>query len=556
MSGSVADVRFEDGIAVPGPGGIKLATDVFRPAGAGRFPALLLRTPYDRRVAQTVGFAAPAWYAARGFAVAVQDVRGTGGSEGRFELFASEADDGAASAAWLAGQPWCDGRVGTYGYSYCGAIQPMTAAQGGSPIAAMAAGFYSLDVCSEWAYPGGVLSLAFLLSWSIDLRLGAARVERDHDLASRLEQASAEVPRLCRVLPLGDLTAELDLGSTPWGTWLHREPESSFWERYSGLEVDPALPTLHFGGWYDIFSTGTIAGYRRSRGPRRLLMGPWLHAPWNWTPRAPGRLIDDQVLAWFEHFLAAGAAPPELPVRAFALGSERWFDFEDWPPPGVVEAALHLRSSGRANSSEGDGRLSPEPPGGGEPGDVFVYDPARPLPAAGGHSCCDPAVAPAGPAPQNDVESSPGMLVYTSEPLRASVLLAGPVAVELSVRTSVSETDLVATLCRVDRDGRSINLLEGATRVRDHGEGGPLKIELGEICAGLAPGERLRLDVSSSRFPQWRRSLNRADLGSTAGSLADAVVARTELLHDDRAPSTLTLPLSPAGGWSGPSLPL
>jgi putative CocE/NonD family hydrolase len=544
MSSGSGEVRFDDGLRVPAADGTALVTDVFRPRGEGSFPALLLRTPYDRRVAQTVGFAHPAWYASQGFAVAVQDVRGRGESGGQFDLFAAEAEDGVASAAWLADQPWCNGRVGTYGYSYCGAIQAATAAASAGLIEAMAAGFYSADIRSDWAYPGGPLALAFVLSWSLDLRTGTARARREHDLLSRLERAAGEIQRLYRTLPLSELTDRLDLGVTPWAEWLGRGPEGAFWDRYSHLEVASEPPTLHFGGWYDVFAKGTIDGFRRSRGPRRLLMGPWLHGPWHWCERAPGRLVDEELVAWFQHFLGAAEAPGGPPVRAYALGTEEWLEFDDWPPSGFEEMVLHLRSDGRANTLDGDGRLTLSPAAATEPGDTFVYDPARPELAAGGHSCCDPAAVPAGPAWQNGAESSPGVLVYTSEPLAAPALLAGPVRVELSARSSAAETQLVATLCRVDREGRSTNLLEGAIRVHEHGEAGPLTLELGEVCAGLRSGERLRLDVTSSRFPQWERSMNRADLCSADAALEDAIVARTELLHNEGAPSMLILCLN------------
>src|SRR5258708_10104505 len=85
--------------------GTELVAEIWRPDAPGRFPVLLMRQPYGRRIASTLVYAHPAWYAAHGYIVAIQDVRGTGGSEGRFRLFADEEADGAEAAAWAADLP-------------------------------------------------------------------------------------------------------------------------------------------------------------------------------------------------------------------------------------------------------------------------------------------------------------------------------------------------------------------------------------------------------------------------------------------------------------------
>jgi putative CocE/NonD family hydrolase len=477
--------------------------------------------------------------------VAVQDVRGRHGSGGRFEPFVDEPSDGAATARWLAEQPWCDGRIGTYGYSYCGTIQPATAAAAEGAIAAVAPGFHSADLRGEWAFPGGALALAFLLSWSIELGIGDARRSGEAGRLGKLERAWGEMRRLYRTLPLDAIGGELGLGATPWGEWLSRRDDDPFWERYRPLSAAPETPALHHGGWYDVFARGTVAGYRRSPGPRRLLMGPWLHAPWSWSERASGRVVDDELVAWFRCHLRDEDPPDGPAVRVFALGREEWLAFESWPPPECGETRLELGSGGRANTCYGDGWLAPEPGPRGAGADSFVSDPAAPAPAPGGHSCCDPALVPAGPADQAAAERSPAVLVYTTPPLEAPALIAGPVRLELSAATSAPRSLLAATLCLLGRDGRSVNLLEGVGHVEGGGDPRPCSIDLCEVCAEIATGERLRRDVSGCRIPQWERCLNRAGLGPGRGTLADALVARNEVAHRDGARSVLVLPL----GW-------
>ena len=112
--------------------GVRLATRLWRPDpagphGPGPWPVLLMRHPYGRAIASTVTYAHPAWYAARGFLVAVQDVRGRGDSEGRFRGFAGEAADGATAVRWARHLEGANGRVGTYGFSYQGLTQLLNA---------------------------------------------------------------------------------------------------------------------------------------------------------------------------------------------------------------------------------------------------------------------------------------------------------------------------------------------------------------------------------------------------------------------------------------------
>src|SRR5579872_2264441 len=100
------------------PDGVELDTGVYRPAATGRFPGLLMRTPYGRTAAETSVFPHPTGYTRRGFAVVVQDVRGRESSGGEFDPLLNEAQDGAETVAWCGAQPWSNGCVGMYGFSY------------------------------------------------------------------------------------------------------------------------------------------------------------------------------------------------------------------------------------------------------------------------------------------------------------------------------------------------------------------------------------------------------------------------------------------------------
>lgn len=537
-------VRRDEAVPLVTRDRVTLMADVYRPAAAGRYPGLLLRVPYDRRVAQTAGgYAHPSWYAAHGFVVAVQDVRGRFGSGGLFDPFMAEAEDGAEAIEWLADLPACDGRVATYGYSYCGAIQLAAAARNPEPLAGVAPGFYSTAIRDEWAYPGGILALAFAAGWGLELAVGAARAAGEADRAARLEHAARSLATNLSRLPLTAAIAELEGECAPWPDWMLHEPDHDYWRRYDGMFSAAQVPSLHVGGWYDVFSRGTIAGFQEAQAERRLLMGPWWHSPWTWSPAAPAQRVNDRMLAWAQQLLHGASAVDLPPVEAFVIGGDEWLMESSWPPAGAEPRTFHLASDGRANGADGGGRLTDEPADGQEPADIYVYDPADPLRAPGGHSCCDPETAPMGPADQRPYESSMAVLVYTSPRFERDLLIAGPAAVTLFAASDCDETDFVVTLCAVDRHGRSTNLLEGAVRaaageafeVREH------RIPLGDVCARIPRGWALRLDVSSSRFPQWRRSANRADVCTAEATLSDVRTATNMVFHDAERASCVTL---------------
>jgi putative CocE/NonD family hydrolase len=164
------------------------------------------------------------------------------------------------------------------------------------------------------------------------------------------------------------------------------------------------------------------------------------------------------------------------------------------------------------------------------------------------------AIAPMGPADQEPHEASKGVLVYTSEPVGRDLVLLGDAAVEVHAATTARDTDFTARLCVVDRDGRSTNLKEGIVRARfrnslgepsllEPGEVVGYRIPLGPVGLRVEAGQRIRLDLSSSDFPQWDRNLNTGGaLGAEPATAA--VVATQTVFHDSRRPSRLLLPVA------------
>jgi putative CocE/NonD family hydrolase len=544
--------------------GVELAADVYRPSGAGRHPVILMRVPYDKRHAQTNTFRHPSWYAGQGYTVVIQDTRGRHASGGEFEPFANEAADGYDTVEWAAALPHSNGRVGMYGLSYAGATQLQAALAGPPSLEAICPGLTSSDYHDGWAYRGGALALAFDVSWATFLGIGDACRGGRADAAAALSGALERNDERCSQLPLADLDFA---GEAPYfADWLAHPSRDQYWRRWSVGDAYERIdvPALHIGGWYDIFATGTVRNFVGLRGggasstardSQRLLMGPWHHeiqASGSATGNAASSddVLDAWQLRWFDHFLRDednGVLDHE--ASAYLLGAERWYEGE-WPPPGAREQRLFLRGEGNANSRLGDGRLAADPPA-VEAADVFVYDPLSPVPSAGGCSCCVPGLTPMGPAAQCDVEILRDVLVYTSAPLERPLTTIGEVSATLFVTTSEEDTDFTVKLCDVDRDGRSVNLVQGIVRGRYRdGLDAPapmepfavyrLTVELGPLAAVFAAGHRLRVQVSSSDFPLWDRNLNRfADLARLDAT--DARTATQTVRHDAEHPSHLTL---------------
>ena len=551
------DVEIERDVGCTLSDGVVLRADVYRPGGDVSLPVLLMRLPYGKTTAgANWGYAHPAWYARRGYVVVVQDVRGRYASEGTFTPFLDEAQDGHESVEWAASLDGSNGKVGMYGFSYPGATQLLAAASRPPSLAAIAPGFTSPQFYDGWAYCGGAFSLASMTGWATFLALDAARRAGDEEAHAGLLGALGAAPALYWKLPLRDFLPLLDTYAPYFRDWLAHPSYDDYWratavdEDFSRIEI----PGLHTGGWYDIFHAGTVASFRGiRRAPQKLLMGPWQHSPWR-AIGAAGRRdaganeVDEWHVRFFDEVLKGESRGVfDAAGRVFVLG-EGWRDVDDWPPSNAVETSWFLHSDGRANSLYGDGTLSTEAPA-DEPADVYLYDPLMPATSLGGHSCCTETIAPMGPADQEAYEASKMVLVYTSEPLERDLVLLGDASVELFASSTATDTDFTARLCVVGGDGVSTNLKEGIVRARYRDslaaptplvphEVVRLTIPLGPLGVRVTAGQRLRLDVSSSDFPQWDRNLN------TGGPLyeepaLDAVVATQAVFHSASRPSRL-----------------
>lgn len=553
--------------------GTVLRADVYRPDAQGEHPVLIQRTPYNKVIAQNICFQHPAWYARHGYIVVVQDTRGRFASDGDFNPYHLEAEDGADTIRWAARLPGADGRVGSYGFSYPGITQLLAAAEQVPELACCAPGFTGDDFYDGWTYVGGALNHAFVVSWVIQLLAIADALKRgDRAAAGAVAAQANDFPGLYWAQPLRELELLKDRGLCPYFfEWLEHDTRDEFWQKLSlrGRHERIATPCLHYGGWYDSFIEGTLrnftvmselAGDDPAR-TQKLVVGPWFHIPWarlsgvrDFT-EAADNTVDELQLRWFDHWLKGnGDIVDEPAVRLFTMGENRWRDADAWPPPEARIQEWHLRSSGRALSVSGDGALAREAPA-DEPPDVFVFVPQLPVMSAGGRSCCLSWVAPMGACEQGAAEVRNDVLVYSTPPLQEDVEVTGTVELILYAATDAQDTDWTAKLVDVDERGNAVNLCDGILRARFRESlERPSRIEpdvvyeyrirVGSTSNLFRRGHRIRLEVSSSNFPHFDINLNNG-MRVGEGTLLDAPPATQAVFHDAARASRLLLPVVP-----------
>ena len=549
--------------------GVVLHADIYRPVGPEKFPILLERTPYNKD--SLIGFAARA--AAHGYIVIIQDVRGRYTSEGEWYPFKYESQDGFETVEWAGSLPYSDGKVGMAGGSYVGATQMLAAIAKPPHLAGICPVVTASNYHNGWTYQGGAFEQWFNESWTTSLAQDT--VNRYMVAVSNAVEGSHASP-LSRY-PLFNIDTSFEPSAmtakfAPYFLdWLAHPGFDDYWSRWSIEDhyADIQVPALTVAAWYDIFQGGSLRNYLgiRARGgsqaarqSQQLVVGVGGHAGWG---REVGDLdfgpdgdfdYDSVTLAWYD-FLFKGMKnefSKPTPVKIFVMGANKLRDEEAWPLARAKNTKYFLHSSGRANSSSGDGSLSPALPS-QENADEFVYDPADPAPTVGGPLCCDPVHLPAGPRDQRSVETRKDVLVFTAAPFSHDTEITGPVSVELYAKSSTVDTDFTAKIVDVWPNGFAQNLTEGIVRARYRdsqvtpsllvpGKIYKFSIDLWSTSNIFLAGHTLRLEISSSNFPRFDRNLN---TGSEDGDTTTAAKATNSIIHDAEHPSALIVPLIP-----------
>jgi len=515
--------------------GVRLDADVYRPDGKGPFPVLLMRQPYGRKIASTICYAHPSWYAEQGYIVVIQDVRGRGTSEGVFRLFADDLADGEDTIAWAASLPAASGAVGMYGFSYQGTNQLLAASCGATALKALAPAMIGWDIGNDWAYENDAFCLAAGLGWATQIGAETARLTGDHEAFDAFFRASRALPFHSPIAARPPYIERFGR-HTHYGTWLDNPPGSAYWR-----DISPAfrarsahVPMLFVGGWYDSHLPGTIAAFRhfatKIPATTRIVIGPWTHFPWtrlvgghDFGPLAVTD-VDRVQVRWFDHFLKGEhrGLLSEPPVKFFDLTDNTWREFSSWPEKSV---SLYLDGSGRASIDENDGGLDFDPPV-KEVTDFIVHDPWRPIPAIGGAYGVPP-----GPADRSAIDSRPDVLTFTGRTARQAMTIAGDVAATLWLSADAPSFDVSCVLSRVLPDGTAIQLAQGYRLIKVGAKlDQAIEIPMRATCATIKPGDRLRLSIAGACFPAYPINPGTGH-NPTAASAAEARIITLGVRH-------------------------
>lgn len=611
------DVIIERDIRMALRDGIVLVLDIHRPARAGQpvdeaFPVILERTPYGKsepsRSELDIGETDPlgraevaAEFVRHGYVVVYQDCRGRHGSGGQFTKYLSEGEDGADTVAWIARQPWCDGRVATMGLSYAAHTQAALACLAPPALAAMvldSGGFSNAYRCG--IRQGGAFELK-QATWAFNQAKDSPQAQADPLVRAALE--AEDIRAWFAVLPWRPGHSPVrwvpEYEDYLFEQWTHGTFDD-FWRRL-GIYAEgfydqfADVPQVHMSSWYDAYVPAAIGNYSAlkalKRSPVRLIMGPWLHGDRSLShagdvafgPKAP---IDGNVAPnwrvfrrrWYDHWLKGidNGVEREPAVRLFLMGGGsgrrtvdgrldhggHWIQAEDWPLPETRFTPYHLHA---------DGRLDPAPPEAAEPL-AYPFDPDRPVPTIGGALTSGKPVFEGGAFDQREdarffgctrpglpLAARPDVLVFETAPLAADLAVIGPITVRLFVSSDAPDTDFTAKLIDVhpptvdDPRGFAMNLTDGILRCRyrDSFEA-PSMMEPGKVyeitiepfaTANLFQrGHRIRLDISSSNFPKYDVNPNS---GEPEGAARLKRVATNRIHLDPAHPSHILLPIVP-----------
>lgn len=595
------DVICDSDVMVSMRDGVRLATDIYRPALSGRsdkgpFPVILERTPYDKSTPRAVAQAK--YYARRGYVCVSQDVRGRYKSEGEWYAFAREAPDGYDTVEWLAGQPWSDGCIGTKGGSYAGSDQAALATLNPPHLETMVIAVGASNYFHSSMRQNGALEQRFHV-YAYRMAVTSKEAEADPILKAALKKAfEQDIHQIVNQFPMKEGTTILSRlpSYERWAIDIMTHGDYDHYWKQRGYAISEYydehadVPTLYLGGWYDSYARNTCESYvalRKSKSSKQvLMMGPWTHGQYEVTFAGDvdfgmESTIDenDMRLAWFDHYLKGmdTEVVDWAPVRIFIMGTGGgeadvegrvarggyWREDSAWPLPRTQFTPYHLHGDLTLSSDEADGH--------DYPASRFTFDPRNPVPTIGGGISAADTVMRAGAFDQRGRPDFVGctdtlplnyrrdVLSFQTPLLEKDLEVTGPIEMHLWASSSAPDTDFTAKLVDVFPDsadyceGLAINITDSIIRARYRdGYDTPHLMEPGkpyEFVFQLYPtssvfrkGHRIRLDISSSNWPRFDVNPN---TGGPLGRDQSYLIATQTIYHSVDHPSSIVLPIQP-----------
>lgn len=544
--------------------GVVLRADVVRPQAGGPFPTLVYRTPYGKTATTDGAIVGKA--VARGYAVVVQDVRGRYKSDGVYEPYRHDGEDGFDTIEWAATQPWSNGRVGTFGLSYPGAVQWLAAVESPPHLVAMVPAM-TYDTPSHFWYAGGVWDGSWLMwTW----------LNMAPDLRRRLDQPGVRTYEEARATWQSDgPAAQMQLprqafpgfrGVADWYyEWMRHGPYDPWWNwaDLTGKYHRVKAAVLNISGWHDemygpLGATTNFSQLVKSRGGNvssartQLLVGPWTHGS-SWQGSTIGERdmgqaaivdYDALVLDWLDHWVLQidNGVDRQPPVRLYAMGAGAWRTGDAWPPP-AERRPLYL--AGRAVAGNTSGELSWDAPKAATRAE-FVSDPLHPV--------RDPHAGDAGGLDYRALSTDPGVVTFETAPLSQDLEVLGAIDAEIYVSVDQRDTDLWVKLLDVAPDGTAygltsigLDVLRASYRAETPERqllqpGQVYRLDLRTIMTGnrFLAGHRVRVALMASFAPNlsWNLHSGALELDS-----AEAATARITIHTGGGQASRLVLPV-------------
>jgi len=576
--------------------GIRLATDIYRPKGEGKYPVVFSRTPYNFNTwvdgKMGTGPLQAAYEAvSRGYVYIVQNERGRFFSEGEWDILGTPITDGYDALEWMSKQPWSNGKVGLIGCSSTAEWQMAVASQNHPALAAMVAQGFGAGVGrigkfmeqGNW-YRGGAQQMLFT-SWLYGtqhdkmapiLPLGIQqkdllRIQKFYDMGPEMPKVDWALG--LKHLPVQDIIKNAQGADGIYEKMIVRKPNDPAWFK-GGLYHDNMsleVPAYWFVSWYDVSSAPNIALFNQVRNAAKsknvadnqyLVIAPVLHCSYK---RATENTIvgersvgdarlnyDELTWGWFDMLLKGEQndfKTTQPRVRYYTMGSNKWQQATAFPLPNTEIKDFFLSSTGKANTRNGDGALSLTPPSKDVP-DTFTYDPMNPVGSYGGNVCCAGNAIQGGSFDQSQMELRNDILVYTSEQLLEGVEITGFIESTLFVSSTGLDTDVTIKLIDVYPDGKAYNLDETIQRLRYRDgydkevfmeKNKVYKVDLTPMVTSnyFPAGHKIRIEVSSSNFPRFDRNLN---TGGNNYDESKGLIVDNKIHHSKQYPSVIKLP--------------
>lgn len=510
-------------VDIPMRDGMILPADIYLPSSDSKnLPTILIRSPRGRQTTAVEYSYMSLW----GYALVIQDTRNVVDSQGAVVPYESDGwgplQDGYDTIEWVAKQDFSDGKIGTVGRSALGITQLLLA-----PTAPSALKCQYISVAAPSLFHYAIFSGGELLKNQVEGWMGF------HSTNNKLLPFVA-----------------------------HQNAYNDFWKQFDATPhaSQVRVPAIHYGGWYDIFSQGTIdsflllneKGGEGARGTQKLVMGPWHHfsdkdySLGDFSIPLPGRTVpvDISPKRWLDHYLkgeknGADKIPPVIyyvmgPFDGTPSGGNVWRTAQTWPIP-ATDTPFYLSK---------DKTLTIEKPT-YQKNFTFTYDPKNPSPTIGGRNL----FLPSGPKDQRPLEKRSDIVVFTSEPLEKDTEVTGRIKGKIFFSTDAEDTDLVVRLCDVYPDGKSILIADGIKRLGSDHKRDPewtpknvqeVEVDLWSTSIVFAKDHRIRISISSSNYPRFEKHLNRLD---PKISEANSVPAHNTVHVGEKYPSHIILPV-------------